>query len=765
MISRRLHLLRTRALLAVLLGSAALWCTTVPVASQSRGRGESRAVRDWLERTEAHYATHASERGPADWGWRQYSRTRWFLDARTVGGVLPTAADRVRAWEVARARESTMARGGMRWTSVGPPNVSGRIADLKFHPTNPELVYAASAGGGLWISSDGGASWRTTTDELPSLSIGAVCVLPTDPNVVLVATGEGLNWTYVIFGVGIWKSTDAGETWSPTSLAHQISDNHGFHVMEANPVTGTILAGANDGLWRSTDQGTTWMHVKSGGDYYDVKWKPGSANRVYATRGSAASGNGIYVSNDDGLLWSPIGSGLPASNRLSKIRLAVTPADPSVIYAHIGDRQTYGTLGIYRSTDNGTTWTARNTTLNIAGGQGMYAVTIAVDPDDTQRVIAGGIKLYLSTDGGSNFAETGGTNPLGDDTSVHLDHHAVAWEPGSTSNLWVGCDGGVWRSTDNGETWSSRSDGLITTQLYDVALDPNLSGFVMAGAQDNGLPWVEEPGTDWFQSTLIADGFLTIVEPLAPNTIYSEWQFGGHVRSVNRGLSWDATVNGLTGVSVPFAPLALDPNLIGHLYTATYDGVFRTTNGQDLWVKVALHTPTWISISPADGDVVWTVDGLTTASPPVRYTVDDGAVWTFAAPYGFAVGNETKILAHPKEPGTAFVTFAGYDGVAHVARTRNFGASWQDVSGDFPPDPANTMAVDPADPSHWFVGTDTGIWFSKNGGAHWVPYGAGFPNAVVHDLEIHHAARKLVACTYGRGIWSIDLPPVWTSPR
>lgn len=736
----------------LIVATIAFW-TVIPIAGAQEDTPS--LARDWLDQSRTFYTENEDLQHPPSWGWRQFVRVQRFLEARTISGVLPTAADRVQAWEFARARRSA---SGHPWTSIGPPNISGRIVDLKFHPTNPDLVYAASASGGLWISSDGGDTWRTTTDELPSLAIGAVCVVPTDPDVVLVATGEGLHWTYVVYGVGIWKSIDGGETWNPTSLTHQVTDNHGFHVMEANPITGTILAGANDGLWRSVDQGDTWARVRTGGDYYDVKWKPGSANRVYAAKGSAPSGNGILVSNNDGLTWSLTGSGLPPSNRISKLKLAVTAADPSVIYANIGDTQTHGTLGIYRSTDNGGTWTPRNTTLNISGGQGGYSVTIAVDPLDTQRIIAGGIHLYLSTNGGLTFAETGGGNPLGDETSVHVDQHAIVWEPGSTSNLWIGNDGGVWRSTDSGTTWRQRRDGLVTTQFYDVCLDPNAPGFTMGGSQDNGLPWVEEEGKPWFPSTLLADGLACHVEPLAPDTIHSEWQFGGHIKSVDRGQSWDPTMNGLTGNSTAFSPLDLDPNRTGHLYTATFDGVFRTVDGQNFWKHVALHSPIWISISPVDGDIIWTTGALT-GGAPVRFTTNDGSSWTYAQPFGFAVGNETMVLAHPNDPATAFVTFAGYSGVAHVARTRDFGQTWDDVSGDFPPDPANTMAIDPRYPKHWFVGTDTGVWHSANKGINWEPFGTGFPNVLVYDLEIHRKARKLVACTYGRGIWAIDLPP------
>ncbi len=477
---------------ASVLAAILLLATPVFSSPSSTPPEGAELARDWIDRTATFFEEHEEYQIPRGSMWKHFVNIEHFVRMRTVDGVLPTAADRVRAWEIGHARRSPASLSAGGWFTIGPPNISGRIVDLKFHPTNPQIVYAAAASGGLWISNDGGDTWRTTTDDLPSLAIGAVCVLPTHPDVVLIGTGEGINWSYVVYGVGIWKSTDAGETWNPTSLTHEITDNHGFHVMEANPITGTILAGANDGLWRSIDEGDTWTQVRTGGDYYDVKWKPGSATRVYATKGDASQGNNIKVSTDDGLTWAIAGAGQPPSSSVSKTKIAVSEANPNVIYAHYGSSQTYGTLGIYRSTDNGATWQPRNTTLNISGGQGGYAVTIAVDPDDSERVIAGGIQLYLSTDGGVTFTETGAGTPLGDETAVHFDHHAAAWEPGSTSNLWVGTDGGCWRSTDEGDTWSPRRDGLVTTQYYDVFIDPGDPEFTMGGSQDNGLTWAEE---------------------------------------------------------------------------------------------------------------------------------------------------------------------------------------------------------------------------------------------------------------------------------
>ena len=731
--------------------------TAAPTAPTAPARpiGNPR-LESWLAGQERFYREHEEQRLPTGSSWKHFVQVRWFLETRTVDGRRPTAADRVAAFEDARARRRSMPRATSGWFALGPVNLSGRIVDLAFHPTDPYRIWAASASGGMWITSDGGTTWRTTTDDLPSLAIGAVCVLPTNPDVVLVATGEGIHWSYVVYGTGIYRSTDGGETWQPTSLGHQVTDSHGFHVMEANPITGTVLAGANDGLWRSSDDGATWIQVKAGGDYYDVKWKPGSATRVYATKGGDSAGNNIKVSTDDGLTWTKAGTGQPASDLVSKTSLAVTAADPSVIYAHYGNSQTGGTLGIYRSTDDGATWSPRNTTLNVSGGQGSYANTIAVAPDDPERVLAGGIRLWLSTDGGVSFAETGPGNQLGDETSVHSDHHAIAWEPGSNDVLWVGTDGGCWRSSDAGSNWSPRRDGLVTMQYYDVCVAPSDPDLVIGGSQDNGLPVLEGPDT-WLLSTLVADGFACLFEPLDPDVIYAEWQFGGRVKSVDGALSWFAIQSGISGSSRPFAPLELDRGTPGRLFTSTVDAVYRTTDGGGLWTPVAGHEATWISVSPADGNLVWTVDGRGTG-PPVRVSTNGGGSWTACSGFPFAVGNETKILAHPTDALAAFVTFAGYGGVAHVARTTDRGVTWQDVSGNFPADPANAIAVDPVDPDHWFVGTDTGVLFSDDEGATWNPWGESFPNVIVYDLEIHREARKLVAGTYGRGAWEIDLP-------
>jgi photosystem II stability/assembly factor-like uncharacterized protein len=710
----------------------------------------------WLNEMARFYEVYPELKEQRGGGWKPYNRVKWLLEQRMTDGRLPEFGARWEVWQARMQREAELGKSAKAsWFAIGPVNMSGRIISIDFHPTNPDIVYVGAASGGLWKSEDGGDTWRTTTDALPTLAIGAICVLPWNPDIVLIGTGEGTGPHPGLFGVGILKSTDGGETWSTTSLSYPLSDMTGTNVIEANPYTGTILAGTRDGLYRSTDEGDTWTQLKSAGRWYDVKWKPGDPNRVYAAKGFAFGANGVKVSTDDGLTWAQAGTGQPPGNQIGKTKIAVSPADSSVIYANYTSKQTSQSLGVYRSDDNGETWVPQNTTLNMVGYQGWYNLTLVVDPNDIDKVIAGGVSLYRSTDGGVDFSETGEGFILGSETEVHVDHHAIAYEPGSDSNVWVCTDGGVWRSTDDGATWSSRREGLVTYQFYDICVAQSDPNFMMGGTQDNGIPGRVDPES-WAVSTLIADGMVCNVDPTDADRIYGEWQFGNQVKSEDGGDSWFNIMNGITGSGSWVTPVDQDQNQPERLFTSTSDGIFRTTNGGSSWEWVGPQTATWISISPVDGDVVWTV-----SSTGVVYTVDDAETWENAAACGFPTGEATKIHAHPTDVNTAFVTFSGYgEGDAHIAMTTDMGATWVDVTGDLPSQPVNTMIVDPLETAAWFIGTDAGVWSSTNGGVNWVPHEVGLPNAVILDLEIRRNARKLVAGTHGRGAWEIDLLPL-----
>jgi photosystem II stability/assembly factor-like uncharacterized protein len=712
----------------------------------------------WLNDMAAYYEAHPELKTQRGSGWKPYNRVKWLLEQRMTDGRLPEFGARWEVWQARgereKEREAVLGEPPKAsWFAIGPVNMSGRIISIDFHPTSADTVYVGAASGGLWKSEDGGETWRTTTDSLPTLAVGAICVLPWDPDIILIGTGEGTGPYPGLFGVGILKSTDAGETWSTTGLSYPISDATGTNVIEANPYTGTILAGTRDGLYRSTDEGDTWTLVNSGGRWYDVKWRPGDSTRVYATKGYAYGANGVKVSTDDGQTWTGAGTGQPAGNLIGKTKIAVSPADPDVIYANYVNKNTAQSIGVYRSDDNGATWVAQNTTLNMTGYQGWYNLTLAVDPNDISTVISGGVSLYRSTDGGVNFSETGEGFILGSETEVHVDHHAIAYEPGSNSNVWVCSDGGVWRSTDDGLTWASQREGLVTYQFYDICVAQSDPAFMMGGTQDNGIPGRVDPES-WAVSTLLADGMVCNVDPMNADRIYGEWQYGNQVKSVDGGESWSVIMNGITGQGTWVTPVDEDQNEPDRLFMSTSDGIFRTTDGGANWENVGTQTAVWISISPVDGDVVWIVN-----AGGARYTTDDAETWENAAAWGCATGQPTKIQAHPTDVNTAFATFSGYgEGDAHILMTADMGSTWVDVTGDLPSQPVNTMIVDPLDTDAWYIGTDAGVWSSTDGGATWAPHEVGLPNAMILDLEIRRTARKLVAGTHGRGAWEIDLP-------
>ncbi|MGQ0720928.1 MAG: hypothetical protein ACT4PE_05050 [Candidatus Eiseniibacteriota bacterium] len=719
---------------------------------------------------DSFYEEHPEWTSRPGGGYKPYHRARWFMEARQGPPGVSTARLRAEARDEGTTRAARFRGTRPAWFSTGPHTLSGRCTSIAFDPTDAGVVYVGTAGGGLWKSTDAGSSWAPLTDFETSLSIGAVAVLPWNPSIVLAGTGDG---NYVSFGgnlldpfgVGMLRSTNAGATWNPTSLQYPESGTHGFNAIAPGP-SGTVLAGANDGLWRSTDDGATWTRTVPAGNIMDVAWKPGSASRVYIAKCNdpfvtSIADAGVHVSTDAGLTFSRVGTGQPPSGLVGHTRLATTPADPAYVYANVVNLTTSGTLGVYRSTDDGATWSPRNATLNMTAAQGWFDVSLVADPDDAEKILAGGVSLYRSTNGGVVLQPVGNVFPQGDDANPHVDHHAAVYEPGSSSNVWVACDGGVWRSTDDGSTWSSRRTGIVSFQFYDVCVAQGPGFFAMGGTQDNGSVGRSAQAT-WFGPTLFGDGSICNVSPTNPNVVYAQQQFSSHFKSVNGGSTWQAINQGLPGGVTFIAPQDEDPFVGNHLYTEASGGIYRTTNGGALWENVAPQSARSIAFSRVDGNTVWTTSSTSWGT---WVTTDDGASWTLASSFPSA-GFETQIRTHPTDAETAFVTFGGYaTGLPKVLRTTDLGASWTDVSGDLPDVPVSTFIADPASPDAWFVGTDAGVWTSTDGGASWTPFGSDLPNIIVVDLEIQSdgalpPGRKLVAATYGRGVWEVDLPSV-----
>lgn len=724
---------------------------TPPAAAADRS--ETGSPLEWFREMDAFFDANPELKTAPGSGYKPYMRARWFLEQRMLDGQGPAWGARWKAWERKRAMEAAMP--GLRantWFTLGPTNFAGRMLSMDFDPTDPTIVYVGGADGGVWKSTDSGASWFPISDELPSLAVGGLAVSKTDPNIIVACTGEaGFNVDKVL-GVGIIRSTDGGNTWITTGLTVAPGTGHGFHFA-LSTAAGTFIAGATDGLYRSSDGGATWTQQRSGGDWYDGQISPLDPATIWTVRGNASPGASVKVSTDDGVTWTKAGTGQPPSLTFGKSKIGVSG---STVYCLIGNTGLSGTLyGLIRSTDNGATWTDLSaTTTGLPASnvdvQTSYNLSCAADPDNPSAVFAGMVQMYRSADGGLTFSNAQGIQ--------HSDHHVLMYEPGSTSRIWSGTDGGMYLSTSDGISlsWTSKNNGLVTYQFYDICTSNDGGApFVMGGTQDNGTDrWT---GTTTWANGIGADGMVCNIGGTNSDVVYGEIQYGSHRKSVNRGVSFSLFNSGLPGANALWVvPVALDYNDENHLLTnetgGVANGVYRSTDGSS-WSLVSSHSSTWIDISRVDGQVAYTIGS------DVRTTTDNGNTWTPHA-FPFAVGGATKVLADPVDVNTVYATFSGYDStVAHVAKSQDQGATWTDITGNLPGIPVNAIAVDPSNPADVYIGTDLGVWFTRDDGVNWYPVGDGsLPNAVVVDLEIRDADRKLVAGTHGRGAWELTIP-------
>ncbi len=732
-------------------------------------------------------------------------RQKWFDGQRTDGkGKLPGRAWQKAATESRKLRTADgLETAPLAWSLIGPRPIdgaatswvyggstpyAGRITSIATHPTNAQVAYVGSANGGVWKTTDSGSTWTQIFDNAPataSMAIGAVAIDPSAPETIYVGTGEANFGESGYLGTGLYRSRNGGGTWS--RVGGNLFDECAISSIVVKPGTSTtILLGVTSpnysfntichtgnryGIWRSTTDGTNWTRVAAA-HASRVAVAPNNPAVFYA----GIYNGGIYKSSNSGATWSVFtGGGLPASP-FGRVDISVVPApglaQQQTVYAAIANHDAGWTLnGIYRSNDGGASWARLTSPGSNCAGQCYYNLTVAADPKNPDRMFAG--LTYLNRYTSNVPTRIGYANPgttgcpysaTGTTTNcIHVDFHALTYD--ASGRLWVGSDGGVYRTSDAGATFTNLNGTLSNIQYY-PGVAGTLAGPLVGGAQDNGSSrlttgqtWRLVGGGDGGHQAIAKNGQVTL----------STWQ-QGRVHRIVDGVYCTYDENpgpaevGKRGLVAFIAPLTGSPTNTNTVYAGTYR-IYRTTNA-----NAGCGLMTWQTISQnflvgTAADVVTAIapasDGVTvyasTASGKVYVT---GGSTTWALRSTGLPGREIgDFWVSPTAPGTAYAAVHGFDATGrHLYKTTNFGVNWSTVSGNLPNSSANAVVVDTTTvPATIYVGMDHGVFWSNDDGVSWQNTSIDLPRTVVYDLLIDKTAKKLIAATHGRGMWTAPL--------
>lgn len=672
------------------------------------------------------------------------------------------------------------------WEELGPNNIGGRVRALAIHPITPTIMWAGTAGGGIWKSADGGASWFST--KMNVMPVSSLVLDPDNPDILYAGTGEGFYNQEAIRGNGIYKSTNGGLDWT------QLSATTGANFQYVNRLAITkisnqtvILAATRAGIFRSSDNGTTWPTTNLATGVLDIEVNPNNSSLMVA---SSDSGRAWY-SSDGGLNWTASNFvNAVSTNSVARVELSYAKTPSGTVFASIntyqgdaGGNQVYGE--IYRSTNNGQSFTRVNSGDGYLGQKsGLYANSIWVDPTDGNRVLVGGVDLWRSTNALTtsvriNQISRGALNPA----NPGYYNHVIVAHPGynGTSNrtVFVAGDGGIYKTNDILNTsptsgWQNLNNGLAITQLFDAAVNPQ-TGVLYAGSQGNGLLRYTSNSFGWQRHSGAAENQDIVsveLDPTDSNWVYATGQQLTVVSSSNAGATTDFINTGITEAisdqSNRFSPILIDPNNPKTMYAG----------GQSVWktVNVTATVPLWQNVRPSSGGCgptncirAMAIDNSNSDNMWIGY--GDGKVFmtteaTLFDPFWTIIDDNTTKNPLPNRAVTSiylsqavtkpvYITFGGYN-TGNLYRTINGGTNWTPLQTGLPAAPIYTIVEHPNNPNWLYVGTEVGLFTSENGGSSWNAVTDGPNNAPVYKL--FWRGTTLYASTLGRGIFKMDVP-------
>lgn len=704
-----------------------------------------------------------------------------------------------------KAIYSSSTFGGLKFRNVGPALTSGRVADIAVDPTNPNTYFVAAASGGVWKTTNAGTTYEPIFDGEGSYSIGCVTIDPNNHNTVWVGSGENNNQRSVAYGDGVYKSNDGGKSWENVGL----KESEHIGMIKVHPENSSIVyvaaygplwsAGGERGLYKTTDGGDNWeliLEIDEHTGINEIHFDPSNPKVLYATAHqrrrhvftyvSGGPGSGIHKSEDGGETWKEINKGLPAKR--GRIGMTVSSVDANYLYAIVEGEGDTG--GFFRSTDKGASWEK----MNKFATSGNYYQELVADPVDKDKVFIMNTWLKHTEDGGKTIVDTG-------EDDKHVDNHCMWINPSNTNHWIVGCDGGIYETFDHAKTWEYKSN-LPITQFYKVAVD-NDSPFynIYGGTQDNnsiGGPsrTMNNHGimnSDWF-ITNGGDGFESAIDPVDPNIVYAQSQYGWLVR-------YDKTNGESVGIKPQAkldatalrwnwdAPLLISPHNHKRLYFAA-NVLFKSDDMGNTWEQISgdltqqidrNQLPVMGQVQSVDavmknksttiyGNIValdespkqeglvyaGTDDGL------IQVTEDNGANWRKISSFPGVPKNTyvNAIVCSKYDANTVYAVFNNHkngDFKPYVLKSTDKGQSWTSITGNLPErGSVYDIVQDHNNEQLLFAGTEFGCFFSNDEGTNWTQLKAGLPTIAIRDVEIQERENDLVLASFGRGFYVLD---------
>lgn len=719
-------------------------------------------------------------------GWKQFKRWEWKSEYFVDGdGNFPQTSTMEEMEKYYMNNPDPIKSTTGNWTNIGYNNTNagyqgiGRVNCIAFHPTNNNIFWIGAPSGGLWVTTNGGSSWNVLTDNNTVLGVSAIAVTSNyaTSNTIYIGTGDrdgGSVWSlgggniHDNEGIGVLKSTNGGSTWT-SSLSFNPSQKMVVYDLLIDPTNNNILYAATDnGIYETINAGVSWSQITTN-VCTDLEFKPGNSSIFYG-----AFINPVYIIKfTKSGTWSWTSLTLPGSVS-NRTELAVSANNSNVVYA-LTVNSGGGLEGIYKSTDSGATYSLifNGNTMgnNFLGydctpvtttGQGTYDVFITANPSNANDVYIGGINVWRSTNGGSSWtikSHWSGTCGSAVNT-VHADQHCCEFQNSST--IFIGNDGGVYKSTDAGSNWTDLSNGLTINQIYRLGLSAQNLNEIITGLQDNGTHLYS--GGSWVTDGVLGgDGMECLIDPINSNIQIGEFPNGAINKTTDHWTSYSSITSGLSGSAAWVTPLVIDPNDNTTIY-AGYQDVFKSIDQGANWTQIS----TWggatlrsLAIAPSNSSYIYAA----TQTTLFRTTIG-GTSWSnITGTLPVTNGNITYVTVKNDDPNTVWVTIGGYNTDA-VYQTTNGGTTWTNISTGLPSIPAMCIVQNVMNSAkvELYVAMTQGVWV-KYGASNWIPFKSGLPNVFCTELEIFYdystpSNSKIRVATFGRGLWESDLPVV-----